>query len=221
MKNPLDDQFSQLPIKQQPVEEDVKLNTGPVMVEPMEVSVKPDLNSTIQEVSAEGKLSGLANLAPKLLSTIASQFQREVIPVSHEDDSSAWDMDSNPTPELSRTPTPEPIVSFTPVTSSASAESVNSNPAAPAVVQEEAPIPGKAEATRVKVEATEIKEEPKSPTNATNEGCSVPHDSPTKQKPGSTDLSPPLLEPVLPGLELTSSTCDAVIKSEPNVKDES
>ena len=51
------------------------------------------------------------------LSTISTALVREVIPVSQDDPSSPWDMDSNPTPELSRTPTPEPCPSFTPVTS--------------------------------------------------------------------------------------------------------
>lgn len=60
--------------------------------------------------------------APIMLSTIATTVVREVIPVSQEEPLSPWEMDSNPTPELSRTPSPE---SFTPALS-ASSESLSS-----------------------------------------------------------------------------------------------
>lgn len=77
---------------------------------------------------------------PTLLSTIATTVVREIIPVSHEDPMSPWEMDSNPTPELSRTPTPEPIQSFTPA-QSLSSESISSLAQGSDSLASEEPLP--------------------------------------------------------------------------------
>ncbi|GFS11282.1 hypothetical protein ElyMa_001343800 [Elysia marginata] len=74
------------------------------------------------------------------LNTITTAIVREVIPVCQDDPSSPWDVDSNPTPELSRTPTPEPIPSFTPVMS-ASAGSVAADTQNIKAYESEDPMP--------------------------------------------------------------------------------
>ena len=84
------------------------------------IVVKQELMSQEQEKPEVTSKTQMTNR----LSTISTDIVREVIPVSQDNPSSPWDMDSNPTPELSRTPTPEPCPSYTPV-ASASAESAS------------------------------------------------------------------------------------------------
>ena len=120
-------------------------------------------DTVLHEVSTEGHgnpAAGDTVLAPQLLSTIGS-VPREVIPVSQgEGGTPPWDMDSNPTPELSRTPTPEPIPSFTPQISY-SAESLVSEGHVALASQSEDPIPVKQESVSQTEESlAKIKEEP-------------------------------------------------------------
>ncbi|CAL1540988.1 unnamed protein product [Lymnaea stagnalis] len=152
------DPVAALEVKKEPMETDESTDKD-IVNEAAETLVKKEIEETCEEVldtdsklpvseedknvdpSPEpNKIDILLSQAPTLLSTITTTVVREVIPVSHEDPMSPWEMDSNPTPELSRTPTPETIPSFTPALS-LSSESLASIPQAPEVMISEDPIP--------------------------------------------------------------------------------
>ncbi|RUS85315.1 hypothetical protein EGW08_006916 [Elysia chlorotica] len=99
-------------------------NTSDSASEEIPAIVKQEPMNEVQEKPEVVTTTTITNR----LNTISTAIVREVIPVSQDDPSSPWDMDSNPTPELSRTPTPEPCPSFTPVASvSAEFASVENN----------------------------------------------------------------------------------------------
>ncbi|KAK0064840.1 zinc finger CCCH domain-containing protein 13-like isoform X2 [Biomphalaria pfeifferi] len=117
-------------IKTEPAEDSVGHETCVTeeMSEAQPLSELPDSESVLTENLTQ---------APNMLSTLSTTIVREVIPISHDDPMSPWEMDSNPTPELSRTPTPEP----TPALSVSSESIISLAPNSEEVMSSEDPIP--------------------------------------------------------------------------------